>query len=912
MGILRIEIIALLLATLLWTTPARSQGLGNNVMQTMIDSACTMGAPIGLVEFKKRQIARRMADDQQTLSSLEQDRKNNVTNYTADDTKDYDALVTQMNAEITAGRRYTAKGCGDMQAKVAPATTGPAAAAPAAVPVDPSTAEHVASTGEQSKEDTVNSEAQTQAEAAKNEANLAATDAQTAHDNAVAKKALSDNAAQEAAAASKAAAIDHTAEKVAAAKTATDKATATKAASDKAAADSAAADRSAQQKAVAAKTAVDKAATASIKLSGTNLPFPKQDVGATSTTQTVTVTNSSGGPLTLNPLAPTGPNDEDFSVETNNCGAPIAPKGNCTFSVSFKPSEVGEEMASISVQSNEAGGTPISVALTGTGENPATPPTVYGPLVQQQKVVSGTADKKALSLSAKVFHDCNPLEQRNCPQAAQGYTANFRSDGMFSVELYKTYGTGNYPVIYRMDDKYPYTLQTNDFVMVTETVQTALNGGNGSGSLVDVPSDPIPLQVQQASYSESKVPWGNVTPTFSTGFMLSQNNGQFSQYNFFLDLNVDTSYHISGNPQRRLNAFFDAQLTSVPAASCQTTAGAGSSGTTTGASSGNSNAGANCFSNIGSSFNSFLSSQKAAVVQGGVYYPWLIPSAKWSYRGHANALFVGPLGKGGLQNVISTSQTTTNSTQSSSTTTPTNSTTTTSTLYPSGLYGYYAIGARLGHLQLWDSWNVAPDLLSYLDITVGKWTNLYQCPAAGCTTNSAGLITNLPKPFMLGVGGQFKVPSTPLILGFDTIKPFATSARTDFRFTVGIKTDLACLFTALSTPSVLNSSGSCEKTTGTTQKTTAETATLTITTSVLPDAPVNAAYSATIQLKGGKSPYKFTVTEGFPSGLKVSSSTGQITGAPTELGTDSFVVTVTDSSTPALTATKNLAIKITK
>jgi len=906
MRIFQPKLIIGLLAVFLCVWPARGQEAAANAMQTLINSACASGMPNGFVEFKKRQIARRMADDEQTLTSLNADQQQNAASYSPADQNDYRALVNQLNAEIWEAGLYLQHDCPTELGAVAAGGPPTAAAAVATTPVDPTaappndpaTAPKAAEAGKPANVAPANGGNATNGQTLANAAApaIGATPGSTSETTAEAKKQgakkSGDAQAQAGAAAPPAAPTPKAGNEVkgAAGQGANVGSSETEA-------------NATNQPAVVAPpagrpvpAAAGGAAAAPFTLSGTKLPFAKQELGQKSTAQTLTVTNPGSTDLTLNKLAVAGANAGDFSVVADNCGAPI-PKngGTCTFSVFFQPSTVGDETASIPVA---AGGTSVSVSLSGTGQNPATAPKVFGPLVNNQKVVSGTADKTAIHVNIDVYGaDCDKTKYKDCAPVAAGYTANFDgSSGMFSVELYES-------------DAKPYTLKTNDFVMVTETVQTAMNGGSGPASWTLVPANPVPLQVQQASYSESTVPWGNVTPTFSTGFMLSQNNGQFSQYNFYLDLNVDTSYHISSDPQKRLNAFVDAQLTSVAAASCQSQTGAAGSGAASGgsgAASAGANVGAACL-DLGNGFSSFLSSQKAAVVQGGLYYPWLIPTAKWSYGGHTNALFLGPIVKGGLQNVISTSQTTTNPNASAASSTTTTGTTT-STVAASGLYGNYSFGARFGHFQLWDSWNVAPDLLSYMDVTFGKWTNLYQCPTQGCNANA----TNLTQPFMLGVEGKLKVPSTPMILGFSTIKPFATSAKTDFRFTVGIKTDLSCLLTALKTPSVLNSSGSCEKTTGTTQKTTAETAVLTVASSTLPDAKVKASYSETIQLQGGKSPYKWTVTEGFPEGLKLNSSTGQITGTPTQAGTDSFVVTVTDSSTPTMTATKNLTIKVTQ
>ena len=72
----------------------------------------------------------------------------------------------------------------------------------------------------------------------------------------------------------------------------------------------------------------------------------------------------------------------------------------------------------------------------------------------------------------------------------------------------------------------------------------------------------------------------------------------------------------------------------------------------------------------------------------------------------------------------------------------------------------------------------------------------------------------------------------------------------------------------------------------------------------LPGATFGAAYSAPLAATGGITPYTWSISQGaLPSGLSISSSTGAITGSPTYGGTATFTVKLTDSGSPALTAT---------
>lgn len=98
-------------------------------------------------------------------------------------------------------------------------------------------------------------------------------------------------------------------------------------------------------------------------LSMTSLTFAAQFVGATSAAQTVTLTNSGNAGMTITSIAASG----DFA-ETNACGSTVAAGGNCTISVTFKPTAGGSRSATLTITDN-APGSPHAVNLTGTGED---------------------------------------------------------------------------------------------------------------------------------------------------------------------------------------------------------------------------------------------------------------------------------------------------------------------------------------------------------------------------------------------------------------------------------------------------------------------------------------------------------------------------------------------------------------
>jgi hypothetical protein len=86
---------------------------------------------------------------------------------------------------------------------------------------------------------------------------------------------------------------------------------------------------------------------------------------------------------------------------------------------------------------------------------------------------------------------------------------------------------------------------------------------------------------------------------------------------------------------------------------------------------------------------------------------------------------------------------------------------------------------------------------------------------------------------------------------------------------------------------------------------------LAVTTATLPAATVGTPYSQTLAASGGTNHYTWSIINGvLPQGLTLNAATGAITGTPTSLGTENFTVMVTDSASPAGTATQALSITV--
>jgi ASPM-SPD-2-Hydin domain-containing protein/centrosomal CEP192-like protein/HYDIN/CFA65/VesB family protein len=138
------------------------------------------------------------------------------------------------------------------------------------------------------------------------------------------------------------------------------------------------------------------AATATATLSPSSLSFGNQNIGTTSPSQAITLSNTGASSLSISSIAITGTNAGDFS-ETNNCGSSLAANSSCTIDVTFKPTAAGTRAAALAVTDNVSG-SPQTASLSGTGVS-STASLSPSSLTFASRIVGTTSAAQAVTLS---------------------------------------------------------------------------------------------------------------------------------------------------------------------------------------------------------------------------------------------------------------------------------------------------------------------------------------------------------------------------------------------------------------------------------------------------------------------------------------------------------------------------------
>ncbi len=127
-----------------------------------------------------------------------------------------------------------------------------------------------------------------------------------------------------------------------------------------------------------------------LSLSASGLSFGAVPVHTPSAPQSVTVTNSGGGPLTIAGITAEGP-----FAQQNNCPATMGPGATCTIQVTFTPPDnVLYQFGSITI-ADDAPGSPHGIGMDGTGSGP--PESGVVSRIAGNQDASGPPDEPALN-----------------------------------------------------------------------------------------------------------------------------------------------------------------------------------------------------------------------------------------------------------------------------------------------------------------------------------------------------------------------------------------------------------------------------------------------------------------------------------------------------------------------------------
>jgi hypothetical protein len=303
-------------------------------------------------------------------------------------------------------------------------------------------------------------------------------------------------------------------------------------------------------------------------------------------------------------------------------------------------------------------------------------------------------------------------------------------------------------------------------------------------------------QIVKSAYVAAPLNLGRWRAYFAGGVVLAHDQGNFNSQHLFLAFDVDRNWLWGGlrpyeedskGSYRRLmfNTYFETRLTSIPVVGTD-----------------------------GKNIDSFVTSQKAGVLQGGAYMPILLTT--WRSHQTHNALSLGPIAKIGFE-------------------TPVDSLDASGVVQPGGrrsFYTFFAYGARLGTHRISASKSLAPELLSYFDIVFGRFSSMDSDPLlnnprfagnnrflpwqfADTFSDGRGQYLRYARPWRIGIEGTLKIPGYPFVVGVSAnvhqnfgignSNTLGGTERDDLRFFLGTRFDFGSLAQKLKTLS--NTSG---------------------------------------------------------------------------------------------------------
>ena len=105
-----------------------------------------------------------------------------------------------------------------------------------------------------------------------------------------------------------------------------------------------------------------------ITVDPTSFDLGSVEAGSSNSAQTVTVTSSGTGSLTIGTITLGGTNAGEFAIQNDTCsGQTLAPGASATVQVVFSPTSAGAKTATLSIPSDDPDEATVNVALSGTG-----------------------------------------------------------------------------------------------------------------------------------------------------------------------------------------------------------------------------------------------------------------------------------------------------------------------------------------------------------------------------------------------------------------------------------------------------------------------------------------------------------------------------------------------------------------
>jgi two-component sensor histidine kinase len=673
-------------------------------------------------------------------------------------------------------------------------------------------------------------------------------------------------------------------------------------------------------------------------LSAASLSFGNTNINTTATAQSVTLSNSGTGALTISIINIAGSNSADFAT-SNTCNGSVAAGGNCTISVTFTPTAAGSRSATLTVADN-ATGSPQSVTLSGTGV---------------------AVPQASLSPTSLSFGNSNT----GATTAAQTISLTNSGSGALSISSITLAGTnpGDFAIA---GNNCGSSLAAGQSCTITITfTPTAINGRSASLVVADNASNQSGSQ-QTASLSGTGIalPIASVSP-MSVGFGTSTTPQTVTLSNTGTGTLAIASVAIGGANASNFGIFANSCGSSLTAGSSCTISISFTPPSSSSSSSATLTITDNSNNTPGSTQSVALSGLTPLTITtqslnsgtaGTAYSASVVPqggTSPYTWSVSAGSLPAGlslNTSNGFISGTPASAASSTFTIKVNDSGSPVQSATHQYTItiaaptltINSAELSFGTVGAAyaayvqpLGGTAPY-TWSVASGTLPPGTSLAGSTGFLTGTPTTAGTftftarvTDSSSPVQTATQQFGLVINpATLKISTTSLPNGTTAVAYsnaiVATGGTTPYTWSLSSGTLPAglSLNTAsgaiTGTPTASGTSTFTVKVadSGSPAQTTSQMFTvsistgLTITTTSLASGTAGLFYTATLLAQSGTAPYTWSMTGLLPSGLTLNASTGTLSGTPTATGTFSFIVKVTDASSPAQSATQALSLFI--